>query len=366
MNGTSLILCVDDEPMMLDIIEGHLHGEGYELQRYCSGTELLQDSDALSRCDMVLLDVMMPDIDGFEVTRRLRDSQQRFLPVILVTALGSTEYKVRGLDSGATDFISKPVCAEELRARVRAHLRAKQMHDELARVTAIKDRLVSMVVHDIRNPLTSIVMALSLIEETEDPTLIDRTIWERAGIQTRAALELCEQLLDIKQHESGGLRMNLWNAHIGQTIEEAIHSLDGEISHRQAVVSTRLEDTLVRTDHAHLRRVVMNLLHNSLKYSEAGSSIEVRSVALQDRVRITISDHGGGIDAAELDNIFELYRTNMERPSQGRGIGLAFCKMVVEELGGRISVISEPGEGSRFQICLPTRSETVCSGFVED
>ena len=367
MDDRATILCVDDEPMMLDIIEGHLFHENYNLIRYSSGVNLLKDSVSLKRCDMILLDVMMPEIDGIEVTRRIRELQKRFLPVILITALGTTEHKVMGLDAGATDFITKPVSEAELRARVRAHLRAKRMNDELVRMTALKETLVSTVVHDIRTPLTTIQMALSLILDSGDPSMIDKSIWERASWQTKSAIELCEQLLDIKLHEQASLKLNPRTARLGQTVEDAILALADELAEKRISVVRKLEDSVIHTDHFHLRRVLMNLLQNAIRHSSEGDSVEVQSIIDHDRVRIYVADNGTGISAAEQEDIFEMYvARSVDGGNQSRGIGLAFCRIAIENMGGSIELISRPGEGCRFEVSIPLRHSAVSATAATD
>ncbi len=169
MDKKPIVVCVDDEPSQLEVLEGQLVTEDYDLRMYSSGLELMSDQQVLEDCDIILLDVMMPELDGFETTKRIRQEHPRFLPILLVTALGATEHKVLGLDAGATDFVPKPTVGAELRARVRAHLSAKQMHEKLEQLVILKDNLTRMIVHDIRNPLLSISLALESMGDPPDP-----------------------------------------------------------------------------------------------------------------------------------------------------------------------------------------------------
>jgi K+-sensing histidine kinase KdpD len=348
------ILCVDDEPMMLDILEGYLHHDDYTLIRYSSGVELLQDFRNLSTCDMILLDVMMPEMDGIEVTRLIRQSQSRFLPILMITALGTTEHKVMGLDAGASDFITKPVSEAELRARVKAHLRAKQTQVELIRTTNYKDKLVSMIVHDIRNPLTMIYMALEIIRECEDPREIEQSLWIRAWTQTKAALEMCEQLLDVKQSEQSSFRLHPTSDRLSRTVNEAIAAISHHTSTQKVAIHSELEDIVLHTDHFHLRRVLINVLQNAVMHSGRHSQVLLRSQLDSRKLTITISDNGIGIPRDDLSGIFNMYEAVASGSTNfGRGIGLAYCRMAIEFMGGSIDVESEPGEGCLFRICLP-------------
>jgi len=225
MDKRPIILCVDNDPELLDVIEGQLTQEDYDLRRYGSGDELLEDLPALAACDLILLDVMMPGMDGFEVIQRIRKAHPRFLPIILITALGETEHKVRGLSTGATDFITKPTVSAELRARVRVHLHNVQLYKELERLDAMKDNLMRMIVHDLRNPLTSISLALQAMGTPPDPSILDAETWELTRQQMNYGLELCEQLLDITKLETDTLQVNLQGVSLKQTAEEAVAPL---------------------------------------------------------------------------------------------------------------------------------------------
>ena len=188
MNKQPMVICVDDEPGLLAVVEGQLISEEYDLRLYNNGEELLADQLALANCDLLLLDVMMPGIDGYEVIRQIREGSSRYLPIALVTALGSTEHIVKGLDSGATDFITKPTVGAELRARVRVHLRAKQMHDQVRQLSKTKDNLTKMIVHDLKNPLSSVAMALDVMGDPPDSSQVWDKLWGTIRSQVKVRL----------------------------------------------------------------------------------------------------------------------------------------------------------------------------------
>jgi signal transduction histidine kinase len=309
----------------------------------------------------MLLDVMMPEMDGFELCRVIREEQQRFVPIILVTALGETEHKVRGLDTGADDFITKPSNAAELRARVRANLRTKRLHDELEsasreveKLSHLKDLLTDMIVHDLRNPLGSLSLALQLMGDPPNPGNVDPCTWELTRQQIDSALEMCQQLLDIRKLQRGELTIGHAEFDLAEAVERAVAPL--RLLARERAVGLRLAVPAIscRGDATLFKRVIMNLVNNAVKFSPNDSEVEVTAEADKHEIRVTVSDHGPGIPRDRHEFIFELFATtHTDAEAKGYGIGLAFCKLAVDAMGGRITVDSAPGEGSRFTVALP-------------
>jgi CheY-like chemotaxis protein len=167
MGKKTSILVVDDEPSGFDVIEAHLFRERYDLSYASSGIKALNLIDSLEP-DVILLDVMMPEMDGIEVCRHIKsDPQWQHIPIIMVTALTSKEDLARSLDAGADDFLTKPISGVELRARVRSMLRIKQQYDALEATLQLREDLSNMIVHDLRNPLTTILMSSSLLVEND-------------------------------------------------------------------------------------------------------------------------------------------------------------------------------------------------------
>jgi two-component system, sensor histidine kinase and response regulator len=361
LNNPPRVIVVDDEPTLRELVVAQLNPTGYELLVYPSAVAALEDLQALETADLILMDVMMPDVDGFTACERIRALTPRFLPILLVTALGETVHKVRGLDAGADDFITKPTNASELRARVRAHLRAKQLHDELeqahaelTRLSAYRDNLVSMIVHDLRNPLGSVSMALQMMGTPPDVSLIDDITWQLTRNQVEFALDLCEQLLNIRQIERGQMEVTITNTPIHQTIMEAFEPLRLSAELRDLAVDLQLAEFNWNTDHRLLKRVVMNLMSNAVKYSPSGEGIGLRLKHADGLALIEVSDRGPGIPPEYHAKIFELFGTAEGVKGVPKvGIGLAFARQALELLGGRIEVLSRPGEGCTFIVQLP-------------
>lgn len=361
MKDPPLVIVVDDEPAILELIQAQLERERYDIRCYPSGVALLADDAILSQADIMLLDVMMPEIDGFEVCRLIRERHPRFVPIILVTALGDTEHKVRGLDTGADDFITKPFVAAELRARVRANLRSKLLHDELEaareeveQLSHLKDLLTDMIVHDLRNPLGSLALALQLMGSPPDPERVDSETWDLTRQQIDSALELCQQLLDIRKLQRGELTIRCDEVDLADLVRDAVAPIRLLAQERAINLQLEVPSVTCQADPGLLKRVVTNLVSNAVKFSPNEDAVTVRGDGDESEVRVIVGDHGPGIALKHQEHVFELFATaQLGAEAKGYGIGLAFCKLAVNAMGGSIAVDSAPGQGSRFTVSLP-------------
>src|SRR5919199_2474187 len=207
MDKPNSVLVVDDDPNGFDVIEAHLYREGYNLTYVSSGIEALNRLDSVEP-DVILLDVMMPQMDGVEVCRQIKsDLYWKHIPIIIVTALNSKEDLARALDAGADDFLTKPVSGIELRARVHSMLRIKQQYDALEATLKLREDLSNMIVHDLRNPLTTILMSSSLLIDSG----LEGKMLERIQLILAAGHQLesmINDLLLLAKMESGKLVLN--------------------------------------------------------------------------------------------------------------------------------------------------------------
>ncbi len=369
-NGS--VLLVDDDPRNVRLLEGIFRADGYAVEKAYSGPEALA-SVAGSRPDLILLDVMMPQMSGNEVCEKLKgDPSTRAIPIILVTALNSIEDKVSGLDGGADDFVSKPVNRVELLAKARSLLRVKALHDELAaaktaleqsngelrRLEGLKESLVQMIVHDLKNPLTAIMgnLELALTSAAKHP---DRAA-ERAARSldsARGMMRMILDLLDISRIEEDRLPLKPEPVLLGELFEHCRTELDGLV--RTAGVSLTLEMASnlppVVADRSLIGRVVANLLSNAVKHTPSGGTITLGAAAEPAGTVIVVRDTGDGIPVDYLPHIFDKFGPLHLRQGTpvDRGLGLAFCKLAVEAHGGRIEVDSHPGKGTQFRVVLP-------------
>ncbi len=366
-NSSGHILVVDDLPANVKLLATILKLEGFEVSTAAGGSEALQLIENHAP-DVVLLDVMMPEMDGFEVCRRIRQSAAtRHLPVVMVTALQEVADRVQALDAGADDFLSKPVDEVEVVARVKSLVRAKQGRDELERAYADlrrseewRDSLTQMLVHDLRTPLTAVLVSLELLANEHtgalNPDQKDLVSISMSGGGN--LLRLVNEILDVAKLESGQMKLELSVVSLASLAETALGQVMSLVKDRQAQVEREWDADLakVRCDADLVQRVLVNLLSNALKFSPARSVIAVGARVEGQEMHVWVRDNGYGIAPEQQRRIWDKFgqAENRREASQvSTGIGLTFCKLVVEAHGGRVDVESALGQGSTFRFFLP-------------
>ncbi len=361
MDERPSILVVDDEPNNFDVIETLFTEEDYQLSYASSGKKALDRLEMLHP-DVILLDVMMPDIDGIEVCRRIRaNPHYHSTPIIMVTALTAKEDLARCLAVGADDFISKPVNGVELRARVRSMLRIKRQYDELQTLLTIRDDMVKMIVHDLRNPLSSILLSseMLLLPNSTPESQIKRV--NRIIVAGQSLQSLVDSLLIMAKLESGNIVLNLGETDLSALCKSAIDDLYEGAAHKGIQLSTKLPEATVRAniDKSIFRRVIDNLLSNAIKFSHKNSQVVLQVDCLEDQgIQIQVTDTGQGISENLRQQIFEKYEVGtLIKGVPQIGLGLAFCKMAVEAHGGAIAITDNHPQGSIFTIFLPNSVE---------
>lgn len=353
----STILIADDEPSSRETLAAFLLQEGYDLAFAVSGYELLINIDEI-KPDVILLDVMMPGLDGFEVCRRLKTNKKWcHIPVVLITVLDSREDMARGLDAGADDFLSKPVSGLELQARVRSMLRIKTQFDELEVSLRMREDLSNMIVHDMTNPLTAVLGYSEILKMkiTKSDELRDIDIILTEGMRLSS---LVNDILMIAKMEADKLILNCSDIDINQLVLAAEKDLSiiAKLKHINLATELPAESQRVSIDANLFRRVLDNLILNSLKFSPAESTITVRveysNMEQGTCTRIKVLDEGPGISEEHRNSIFDKFKTvGLKREGVPQtGLGLAFCKMVTEAHGGRIFVDANEPVGSVFTV----------------
>ena len=363
------ILVIDDEPDNFDVIETLLSigidndkaslisNQGYDLNYAASGQEAIASLDTFQP-DLILLDVMMPGMDGIEVCQRIKTmSKWQATPIIMVTALTAKEDLAHCLKSGADDFISKPVNPLELRARVQSMLRIKQQHDELQNLLKFREDMVNMMVHDLRSPLTSILFGLELLKNPQYPQ--EKHEYQRNQIHSsaRALQVLIDDLLKVALLESGKLCLKRKKVNIYNLVQSAISNFKAIASQKNQLLVSQLinkSNQQVSVDSAMMHRTLDNLLSNAIKFSPHDSQIVVNvEFPNSSDCRIQIIDSGPGVPDGLSQKIFEKYEVgNLMSGVSQIGLGLAFCKMVVEAHGGNICVRNNQPQGAIFEISL--------------
>lgn len=372
------LLVVDDEAMNRRLLEGYLRSEGHLVSSAPDGPTALRMAGQ-EPPDLVLLDVMMPGMSGYEVCRELkRSAKTRLCQVMLVTALGGSHDKIEGLDHGADDHVAKPVRRDEFLAKVRACLRARNVILELERARAqlaarneeleLKKALAQSLVHDLKNPLTTILGNLDLLKlqcGEQAAHLVQRS---RKGAERMLAMVL--DLLDVEGLEQGRLQPALEPADVALLARASIE--EAQVSAEQKGVSVELhapDPAWVVADASLLRRVVDNLLANAVSHAPEATVVEIEVETCAEGVRIAVSDQGCGVPEAHRERVFEKYaQVELRRAgvTSNRGLGLTFCRLAVEAHGGTIWVEPSSTGGACFQALLPAAMSPIAEVGVQE
>lgn len=358
------ILVVDDVYDNLLVIETILEDEGYEI-------EIQQDSQIALRMveesppDLILLDLMMPEIDGYEFTRRVRQNKQLpFIPILLITAYDSITV-ADGLDAGAEDFIRKPVDADELQPRVRSLLRLKHSIDERDHMASLRQDFVSRFTHDLRTPLAASNRVLKLLREGRFFEISPEVeqIFSTMITSNDDLLHMVNSLLEVYRYEADCKQINFDKINISNLVRDVVQELKPLAEEKELILKSNLENNLennnsednelstIFADRIEIKRVLTNIIGNAIKFTKTGF-IEVNLTLDSQTAEIKIQDTGPGISAEEQAILFERFRPGKHKNS-GSGLGLYLSRRIIDAHNGSINVESEPDKGSLFTINLP-------------
>lgn len=368
-NGTNepIVVVIDDTPANLRLLAAILSEAAYRVRPLPGGRLGLQ-SVMSEPPDLVLLDVDMPDMSGFEVCRRIKAVPSlASVPVIFISALDDPSSKIEGFRAGAVDYVTKPFYADEIKARVHTHIelartrrKLEASFDRLRELERLRETLTHMIVHDLRTPLHGLSLTLELIDT--DPSLPDgvRPDVERARRCCVTLSHLVTSVLDVAKLEALSMPTALGDHPPAALVSEAIRQL-GALATDPRLVVLELPEQCLRCDLQLSSRIIGNLVMNALSFAPArGGRVEVGAEPVGEAVRMHVRDNGPGIPAGAQAQIFDKFAKTNPNAARGRsstGLGLAFCKMAVEAQGGRIGVRSDVGQGSMFWFELPQASE---------
>lgn len=360
------ILSVDDTKDNLILVEAILEYEGYDIDSVANGEAALKNVVEFPP-DLIILDVMMPGINGYEVTRRIRNNPEiNYIPILLLTAFDESSV-VEGLDAGADDFIRKPFDTEELLARVRSLLRLKHSIDEQRKMTLQREDFVSRLTHDLRTPLVAADRMLNFFLQ-EVFCAISPEMKQAINMMIRSnqnLLEMVNTLLEVYRFEAGKKSLNYESCDLTQIATEVVGELSPLAVEKNLILKldthelnqTGNNQGIVNGDRLELRRVFNNLIANAIKFTDTGS-IEVRIFQTLSptnhlsQIIIEVQDTGYGIAAEDQETIFERFRQGRNKRS-GSGLGLHLSQCIVEAHGGKIELSSQLGKGSTFTVRLP-------------
>lgn len=348
------ILLVDDTPANLSVLVDCLSDAGFHLMVAEDGEDALAQT-ARTRPDLVLLDVMMPGLDGFATCRRLQEQEStRDIPVIFMTALTETAEKVRAFEAGAVDYITKPIQHEEALARIHTHLTIRRLRAQLEQQLALKERFLRIAGHDLRNPLCLILMSGELARRKGAPPEVTAYL-ESIHASARQMRSIIDTFLNVQKPgggRPGRVDLNLLAAAIVSQHEPAAER-------KQLTLALDLGEPLpsVRADTGHAYQALTNYVSNAVKFLPPGGRITVRTRPAGDTaVRVEVEDNGPGVPPAERAALFTDYARLSNRPTGGEestGLGLSIVRQLVESQHGRTGADFPPTGGSTFWFELP-------------
>ncbi|HWI83004.1 hybrid sensor histidine kinase/response regulator [Ramlibacter sp.] len=361
------LLLVDDQPENLVALEALVRGEGREVFCATSGEEalsLLLDHEF----SLAILDVQMPGMSGFELAEAMRSTERtRRIPIILVSAAGrESNYAFRGYETGAVDFMHKPLDPHTVRSKVnvfvelsRQRAALQQAHGELERAVRMRDDFMSMVSHELRTPLNTLFLQAQLRRKALERGQVDAQslgkIVERDERQIRSMIRLIDDMLDVSRLRTGRLAIVPQPCDLRALVARVVDSFGEQAaaSGSRVTLEAAAAPVTVACDEFRIEQVLSNLLTNAFRYG-GGQPIEVRLTQQDGLAVLAVTDRGMGIGPEDQQRIFEQFeRAEGADQAPGLGLGLFIARQIVQAHGGRIEVRSQLGQGSTFTVFLP-------------
>ena len=362
------VLIVDDVISNVLLLKVLLNNEKFQIVTASNGTEALAQVKK-EKPDLVLLDVMMPDISGFDVAKQMKaDPEMSDIPIIFLTALNSTADIVKGFQVGGNDFISKPFNKEELIIRVTHQISlvaAKRIivaqTEELRKTIMGRDKLYSVIAHDLRSPMGSIKMVLNMLILNLPSETIGEEMYElltMANQTTEDVFSLLDNLLKWTKSQIGKLKVVYQEFNMVEVVESVseIFTMVAGLKNIKFLQDMPVVPVVVRADIDMLKSLILNLISNAIKFSNEGSEVLVSLTEEDGMAIVSVKDSGCGIDEENqkkllhTDTHFSTFGTNNE---EGSGLGLLLCQDFIVKNGGKLWFTSKKGEGSTFSFSVP-------------
>lgn len=360
------ILIVDDVVSNVLLLKILLTNEKFQICTASNGRECIEKTKS-EHPDLILLDVMMPDLNGFDTAVILKnDPETANVPIIFLTALNTPSDLVQGFKVGASDFLTKPFNKEELIVRVMQQISLvaarriiMEQNEELRHTISNRDKMYSVIAHDLRSPMASIRMVLNLFVSTVSPEMIDQELYDlidKANRESEETHSLLDNLLKWTKSQTGRLNVVYQDFEINDVVLGVvdIFVIIAETKHIRLNCNLGTENLKVHADTDMLNTVIRNFLSNAIKFSNENSTIDITVARSGDFARISVRDHGVGISEDRIASLFSSGKTTYgTKNEEGSGLGLQLCKDFAVKNGGDVEVESVHGEGSTFSVLVP-------------
>ena len=364
------ILIVDDVVSNVLLLKILLTNEKFQVCTANCGNACIEQAKA-EKPDLILLDVMMPDISGFDAAVILKkDPETMDIPIIFLTALNNPSDLVKGFQVGANDFLTKPFNKEELVMRVMHQIQlvaAKRIivrqNEELKRTISNRDKMYSVIAHDLRSPMASIRMVLNLAVNVVSPDVVGDEIFgllDKANRESEETHDLLDNLLKWTKSQTGRLNVVYQDIDLDDIVPGVvdIFMMIAEMKKIHLQYLPAEEKLTVRADNDMIKTIIRNFLSNAVKFTPAGKGIEVFYTREGDFARISVRDHGVGVEPERVETIFHKGETTYGTGGEeGSGLGLQLCQDFARKNGGEAQVESTLGEGSTFSFTIPLKKD---------
>ncbi len=355
MKNRGRILCVDDDPMNIDILQ-HMLEEDYDVFVARSGAEAIDKLDCSP--DVILLDIMMPEMDGYQTCRKIRENPRaRHCKVILVSAKNQVADRLRGYESGADAYITKPFDHEELRAKVKVFLRLKTAEE----LEELKGNLLTYISHGTRTPLTGILAPTEIILSDDIQSVQQCKEWARVIHENATQLHrMVEKGILLGQYKAGLIGVFPRLLDVRELVEEALSSKQVIVDDRGLKIVQDYSAETIFADARTMRIVVESLIDNAIRFSPEKGTVTVSSETVGNQSFLRITDQGRGIVEEELEEVFGgLFAPQSVIGGKRRGLSLTLSRTLVEIQGGRLGATSQPDVATTFEVCLPIETPVV-------
>ena len=362
------VLIVDDVVSNVLLLKILLTNEKFQVCTASNGKDCIEISRK-EHPDLILLDVMMPDLNGFDTAVILKKGEDtKDIPIIFLTALNTPQDLVHGFQVGASDFLTKPFNKEELVMRVTQQISLvaakriiEQQNQELRATLNNRDKMYSVIAHDLRSPMASIRMVLNLVVASASPETVGEEVYnllDQANRESEEVHDLLDNLLKWTKSQTGRLNVVKQELELNDIIPGVVEIFDtiAATKHIKLELKSESDSLKVEADNDMLKTVVRNFLSNAIKFSPADSTIEIAMTNENEFAKVSVRDHGVGIASDRLGSIFHKGETTYGTGGEeGSGLGLQLCQDFARKNGGDCTVESVEGQGSTFSVLIPLK-----------